>query len=468
MNLFNGKTEKIPKQRAVWIPGDLYERIKLEIQMPLTARQFLDRAPHYPPAHSSFQPGLKSSYATFEAITSLGNQRDVPAFSHSRDQYVYHVQCLNQSVVTRDAMNALIPGTNMTKDELHDKVMKQLSENSSPKFSDSLKFRSSLGRSQEPTERKVCFEDRAGSQEDSGVCLEKTELEEEVVSDSGCEEDQLIDAGVQTLSLVDAGSMTDSLLLHKPGLERRIKEKPMWHYWKQTPQPRSSKVKVGPFRETSLSAPVEAKAQPRYVEPIDYVGSLSQSTNFNDRDLVKTDNAQREWLYRQPLPPKVVYDQAPTRKEATTNQPRPSTAHPSYFKSSHEQVNPAYYAYEPVGPPNRSSTFGKVDHTMQSDRAQLEWMMKHQQPLNVQVPQGPGRPVSASVGTRDMIREAQEKAMLDRRRLDAMKREARWKGKEYDALRMKEAKEERNRLVSVVHYAGKVTVFGSLCRLGNY
>lgn len=444
VNLFNGKTEKVPKQRAVWIPQDLYERIKLEIQMPLTARQFLLNDSHYPSVPSYHQSALRP-FVELETVSSLGNRRDFHAVAHGRDHYVHHVRDLNRSVITRDALDALIPGTDMTRDELHDKVMKQLAENGKSGMTDSLILRSRLGRSKELTDRKVCFEDKVDdSLEDSGISEEKSAPEDEVVFDSGCEDDQLVDAGVQTLSLVDTGSMTDSALLRSSNHERTSGEKPMWQYWRQTPQPRS-KVKVGPFRETSLSAPMEARVQPRYVEPTDYIGSLSQSTSFDDRDVVKMDNAQREWQYRQPFPPNLVYSPTHKQNEAIQDQPRPTTAHPTYFKSKHEQATPAYFSYEHVGPPNQSSTFGSVDHTLKSDRAQLEWLLRHPQPPHRLVLQGPGRPVSASVGTRDMIREAREKAMLDRRRLEAVKREAKWKGKEYDAIRMKEAKEERNR-----------------------
>ncbi|KAJ8050982.1 von Willebrand factor A domain-containing protein 3A [Holothuria leucospilota] len=458
VSLFNGKTEKVPKQKAVWIPGDLFERIKLEIQMPLTARQFLINDPRYPVAAASYQTGQKSFSAEYETVSSLGNHRDAHPYLGNHDQFVYHIPSMNRSAFTRDDINMLIPGTNMTKDELHDKVMRQLAQNSIPQNTDYLKLRFHCGKNEDEKQKRVSFEEkREDSLEDSGVSLDKEETEDDGKVDSGCEEDQLVDTGVQTLSLVDTGSMTDSLLLHRQKKETTLKEQPMWRYWKQTPQPRS-KGKIGPFRETSLSAPMEAKIQPRYVEPTDYVGSLSQSTSFDDRDIVKQDNAQREWQYRQPVPPNFSYEPLADRGAASstysrpTTAPRPSTAprpDTAHFKSRHESVVPAYFAYEHVGPPNRSAAFNNVDRSIKSDRAQLEWQLRNPQPPHVPVTQGPGRPLFAILGTRDMIREGQQKVMMDRRRQDNVKREAQWKGKEYDAIRQRGAKEERNRLVTV-------------------
>ena len=45
----NGKTEKVPRDVAVWLPASLYERLSLELQMPQEARKtLLSAVDNYP------------------------------------------------------------------------------------------------------------------------------------------------------------------------------------------------------------------------------------------------------------------------------------------------------------------------------------------------------------------------------------------------------------------------------------
>ena len=136
ISLYNGKTVKATTQMAVWIPVPLHDRIKLETQMPLSARQYLINSPHYPshmpPGYMLAPPGVMQSQGeTFAAMGTPGQLHQpmfIPTYPMGIVNADFHMPVVGQSAVRSADVHKLIPGTSMTKEELNRKVMSQLVE----------------------------------------------------------------------------------------------------------------------------------------------------------------------------------------------------------------------------------------------------------------------------------------------------------------------------------------------------
>ncbi|XP_022112063.1 uncharacterized protein LOC110991156 isoform X2 [Acanthaster planci] len=442
VSFFDGKTEKISKHTSIWIPLKLYERIKLEIQMPITARQYLVNNPYYPvmlpPGYNS-RTGVGTGYLS---KTTAGAQETgylmggyeavgkypvyVPVYPDDSPAFGFRMPSVRESIVKSEEVHKLIPGTNLTKEDLNRKVMQQLMDHKMiptmpevPKASGETRQR--VSPPQSGTLRKsVSFQKEEGEM-DSGIgsCTAAPGVANELLSESESEDEEkdenVIETGTQTLSLRDSGVGTDYSLLYNYHPDTSLDERPPWRYWNpnsKSSRPSSHKnSKAKPFRDTVLSAPAEARAQPILAEPITAFSQAQDQALLDSIDQeIRTDRAQLEWIQRHPHPP----------------------------------LRPPYDPEVDMGPVNRSSAFNTVNHQIKSDRAHLEWIQKHPHP-----PNGATRqqviPAHRKIGSRDMVREAKEKAYLEYRRNQVMQMEAHFSQMEMDARRVKEAKEQRCR-----------------------
>lgn len=134
VNFFNGKTVKVPKQTAVWIPHTEYERHRIEIQMPLTARHYVVNDPSYQRSISGYTvPSTHQEGGAMAGLPVLQQGRVyvpmVMAATETRDYGRRSGGVVRESAVKSEDMHLLIPGTGMTRQELNVKVMKQLMDN---------------------------------------------------------------------------------------------------------------------------------------------------------------------------------------------------------------------------------------------------------------------------------------------------------------------------------------------------
>ncbi|XP_030843865.1 uncharacterized protein LOC586025 [Strongylocentrotus purpuratus] len=476
VNFFNGKTVKVPKQTAVWIPHTEYERHRIEIQMPLTARHYVVNDPSYQRSISGYTvPSTHQEGGAMAGLPVLQQGRVyVPMMMAGAETRDYGGRSgggvVRESAVKSEDMHSLIPGTGMTRQELNVKVMKQLMDN---KMMGSSILREGgeaniLAKTPKTStlQKSVSFnEDSFGvdsgissirtEQDSEGYATEEEKLEKEVeemkqkIAKSEREISSLIDAGIQTMSLRDTAVGTDSSLLYRNGPRRpksakaEVGSQPHWKYWRRMQRPRSThQGLVGPFRDTMTDTSKDAKlhsspAQSSYVFEDKHVyAPVNKSSMFtpvdDDHSPVRSDRAQVEWEMRRP---------------------RPRTAHVGAFRDTaleapiEAKMQPAYR--EDQGYLNRSAVFTPVNHSqVRSDRAMIEWENKQPRPPPPQAQrQKPGKPVAQAVvsGTRDQIREAKENSYIEFRRMQTVKREYTWYMKGQQEEKMRDARDERCR-----------------------
>ncbi|XP_072165649.1 uncharacterized protein [Diadema setosum] len=467
VNFFNGKTAKVPKQTAVWIPHKEYERHRIEIQMPLTARHYVVNEPSYERSIAGYTvPSVPSEGTISGSVVGLPVLQQgcvyVPMVmkAGSLGNGNRLDTSVRQSAVKSEDMHALIPGTGLTREELNVKVMKQLMDNKML-GSSILKEEGGNAKDSAKSGRDSALQKSVSFQEDSfgrdsgissirteqdseGEMTEEEQLEKEVeeikkrIEDSRQEVSSLIDTGMQTMSLRDTAVGTDSSLLYPYPRPRSAKGEPRqpWRYWKRMPRPRST------HEELTGQAKVKAKPNPAYVfEDKDVYAPVDRSTLFTPVDgqsPVKSDRAMVEW---------------------EMGRPRPRTAHVGPFRDTaleaplEAKLQPTYYEQQSyTSPVNRTSVFTPVNHSkVHSDRAMIEWEMKQPRPPPGHQ-QSPPKPQGQTIGTRDEIREAKERSYIEFRRMQTVRREYTWYVKDQEMAKMKEARDERCR-----QFAAEVT-----------
>ncbi|XP_005093331.2 uncharacterized protein LOC101861562 [Aplysia californica] len=306
----NGRTEKVPGDVAVWIHPSTYERLSLELQMPTEARKSLlstadqypiENLPGYPTSGPSAEPREYPRVDPFVVENS----------SYLWDPYMYRYppylpygyppfvvsprrrvrEDRNRLVESKavDDAAAVIPGTDMTRQELDDRVMSQLMEHRLTSVGDARKERVTTDRVSVATDRATAeynaeraaaasrLLSRRGKQEENVLKKSVTFIEQEDVHNipnrADAEElvnDEEFDEYGNPAKFTDSGVNTDSSLLFytSPG----IKGRPRWNYWRNDPSPSYSEIsggiagdvapkEPGPFRETALQAPLEARDQ---------------------------------------------------------------------------------------------------------------------------------------------------------------------------------------------------------------
>ncbi|XP_071942818.1 uncharacterized protein [Antedon mediterranea] len=362
VSFFNGNTKNVAKHTAIWLKKAHYDRIKLEIQMPLSAREYLTNSPHYP---YQTPPGYYVTPLPAKPVpyqTLITDYTKTPVHTASTEKYhSLNSTIIQESVVKSEDVNKYIPGSTMTKSELDDKVKKQLMEHKMAASYDRgrLLNRETFGR------KSVSF--RESNELDSGIC---SAYDEEDFLEDKTNEMKLSDLTsrmTQTIPLRNIGVGTDSSLLYPKKSTSLSENKPDWRYWGKSLDSNELKFNSddrGQFRETEIEQPLEVRIQP----------------NLNE-----------------------------------------------------------------AGTVNSSALYKSVDSSIKSDRARMEWALKHTNPSQTSAKIAPVPPAATRFGRKDAAREAKEQSFLEYRRKQVINREMSWKEKEYQTAEMKAAKEERYR-----------------------
>ncbi|XP_015722338.1 uncharacterized protein C11orf16 homolog isoform X2 [Coturnix japonica] len=264
VNFWNGQTKEVSSDQALWIPLPLSERIILELQMPLAARQMVvESSLDYP---YIVTPGYRASGRYRRGHSGLdcwpGGLRSVQpcAECSCRCTSVPHcclTACKSSQPTEHKGQrdNSFIPGTCLSKGKLSKKIEEQLSE---VRISPS----GSVSREEEENEEKSLMTENLPKdaqcrlEEDSGVLGPKKSPQREMAHAT------MVDPAVSTdswlLESVDkeeAGSRqqdagTEAHLKHKHGLfESRVADAPI--------QPSQRSISVGasalcPFQPQSF------------------------------------------------------------------------------------------------------------------------------------------------------------------------------------------------------------------------
>lgn len=142
----NSKSAAVPANVALWIPQDLYERVAFELKLPAKVRRSMaDNPADYPegtlPGYPSSGPKrdpsewelpmrlhLQSKDAVFDNGMYI-HETDVKRNARLKDQS-------QKYALRQDEIEKCIPGTRMTKEELSEKVQKQIARHESKTGSD--------------------------------------------------------------------------------------------------------------------------------------------------------------------------------------------------------------------------------------------------------------------------------------------------------------------------------------------
>lgn len=137
VNFWNGQTKEVSSDQALRIPLPLSERIILELQMPLAARQMvvdssLDypyivtpgyrASGHYRQGHSDLDYWPRGLYSTQPCAKCSCRCNSLPHCCLAVWEPTRPTGCKVQQ------KDAVIPGTSLTKEELSKKIEEQLSE----------------------------------------------------------------------------------------------------------------------------------------------------------------------------------------------------------------------------------------------------------------------------------------------------------------------------------------------------
>lgn len=141
----DGKTVSVPKDKAMWIPRDLYERALFEIGLPKNVRQEFATQDFYPyyTNHGYPTSGSLAYPAQFDQFVPRGYQgagcrgsvgwgsgscRGYPWMARSQSASAIRSQprAVEGGMMRGGEREELIPGTELTKEQLNSKVMAQI------------------------------------------------------------------------------------------------------------------------------------------------------------------------------------------------------------------------------------------------------------------------------------------------------------------------------------------------------
>lgn len=327
----NGHTEKVPMEMAICVPQPIYERISLELKMPQDTRSAIMTTDHYPlhslpgyptsgpkatppefytPENFSLEPS--PYYPAWEPLT-------YPEYLGYCPPYPIVLRPKQEQLQKRDPANEdedmVIPGTNMTKRQLDERVLSQITEHRLSEGHQQQLAASRLLRRREKLEentlkKSVTFNEsdlvQVAPEKDrrSPLSDPRTDADSGFASSPELDWEYLDPLTQAQLDRIDEERRLVAEERHKLEVERRLleleekracevsidprllfyrspgvgKRKP-WRYWRNDPSPslpvsgggsggggeggsvgRSSH---GPFRETALQAPLEARDQRR-------------------------------------------------------------------------------------------------------------------------------------------------------------------------------------------------------------
>ncbi|KAI8482564.1 hypothetical protein Bbelb_397120 [Branchiostoma belcheri] len=406
VTFWNGKTESVPRHKAIWIPLMLYERVIFELQMPVAAREkFLEANPGWP---YESPPGYPSTYivgdpaefsppkpARIKSPHLVSSTRHVymPTHYPTYPYPWYWYPVVPSTLETKD--DGKIPGADVTKDQLNRKVLQQLREN------------------------KLLLDDTREEMKDLRRSLKKSKSIDSGLSSLSDYEDLY---EYEDFTPRDKSTNTDwSLYKETKGTQKE--ERPPWRYWSRTPRspvskaphpPTSKPMKRYPaFRDTTVDTPMELLRGPNDEQVVERpVVPRGSGTHGH----YQTNSRQ--------LTPARPFT-APGGGRTATVVTGPNDYDYSVFNTVNHSQPPAQ---PPQGPPNKSSAFQNVDHTFRRSINMREAMMHPQPPpASPYLAQRQGYPLNETIGRNKNIlsQEEAENTLSDfRRRREMLRRQS--------------------------------------------
>ena len=320
----NGRTEKVVMSKAIWIPQPVYERVSLELKMPRDTRSTIMTTDHYPIHNLPGYPISGPQATPPEFYTPENFSLEPNTFYNGWDRWVYpeylgyyppyplvvrRKQEQREKELATAEEDTVIPGTDMTRKQLDERIMSQLSEHSGAESStQQMQSSSRLLKKRDKLEENTLKKSVTFNESDLIQVAPETELKSGLSdsrgdADSGIASSPELDIDPVTQERLDrieeekrwiamerlrmeeerrfleeeekriAELQADPRLqfYRSPGVGRR----PPWRYWRNDPSPglpggggsggggggvKSSK---GGFRETALQAPLEVRDQKR-------------------------------------------------------------------------------------------------------------------------------------------------------------------------------------------------------------
>ena len=293
VSFHNGCTASIPRDTAAWIPPLLHQRITFELQLPQKVRrEFADQDcypeenyPGYPTSGPVANPEQYQEYAP--TWVPHDGPVDFPGRRLYRYPYytpkypIFYKHQPKPSVVKCDDVDNVIPGTDMTKMELYDKVNGLLEQHEAMlagiqdgEKERMLKKRETLRESTlRKSDKSVTFEslpkdvdeEREHDKLDSGLGSLVTDYDLDDLDDLDIPDWNTRDVGVET----DSSLFYDRRPLSRGGDRRPFSAgRPPWKYWKQAPAPsllesnHYGPYRYGPYEGSVPPVPLETR-QPK-------------------------------------------------------------------------------------------------------------------------------------------------------------------------------------------------------------
>ncbi|KAL8575355.1 hypothetical protein ACOMHN_048648 [Nucella lapillus] len=320
----NGQTEKVQQNKAIWVPQPIYERVSLELKMPCDTRSSIMTTDHYPnknlPGYPTSGPQANPpefytpenfSLEPMTLYNTWGSPLMYPPYSGYCPPYpvvVRRKQEQRGKEVCLEDEDAVIPGTDMTRKQLDERISSQILEHVEGKQTQQTTSR--LLKKREKLEENSLKKSVTFSESD---LLQTTSDEDtRAVSDPRAD----ADSGFASSPELEVDSMTKEQLdrideeRRRIAMERRwieqerrwlaeeerrileakndprlqfyrspgIGKRPPWRYWRNDPCPTlpgsnsvgggsggggggggGGRGGTGGFRETALQAPLEAR-----------------------------------------------------------------------------------------------------------------------------------------------------------------------------------------------------------------
>jgi len=256
----SGKTVNVEKDKAVWIPHDLHERIAFELNLPKNVRKEFAERDRYPqitqsgyPSSGPFEFPLEFDSCPLPTWIPNGGTLALNApppygKSHTWDpqnSLEYYRRPGSReggSAVKSSDMEKLIPGTGMTREELNKRVMSQITDNMSL-LERKEEWKEERNSVENELKKSVSFANHVSQHDVKGGHSD---------GDLGAMSDfSLSDYDLEATSDAEDASRSRHRvkLLHKRG-HTRPRSTGSWRYWKNEPSPSLKEpMHYGPYRE---------------------------------------------------------------------------------------------------------------------------------------------------------------------------------------------------------------------------
>lgn len=314
----NGRTEKVAQEKAIWIPQPVYERVSLELKMPQETRSAIMTTDHYPLRNMPGYPASGSvanppEYYSPENFTLEPNSHGgwdrwmYPEYLGYYPPYPLVLRRKQEREVTaaEEEDNSVIPGTDLTKKQLADRIQSQLTEYAEGSATPNRLLNKREKQGENTLKKSVTFNEKGLSQAYSDQCWRsdsRGDSDSGIASSPELEPDPALQRQLdmieeerrritrQRILLDEERRMLeeDERMMYYGGLDpddprlhfycsKGAGKRPPWQYWRNDPAP-TLKSKfgggggggdgggsaLGPFRETALQAPLEARDQSRH------------------------------------------------------------------------------------------------------------------------------------------------------------------------------------------------------------